>query len=90
MAVVSSPVSVGTTPTRLDPSDGVGPVGSFAVTNAGTLTVYLGGATVTTSTGVPLAVGQTFSADMAPNDALYAVAASGTHDCRVIQLGSPG
>ncbi len=90
MAITSTTVSVGTTAVRLDSSDGPGPTGSTAVRNAGTATVYLGGPNVTTSNGIALDVGQTFTADLAPNDALYGIAASGTHDCRVIQLGAPG
>lgn len=90
MAVASSTVSVGTTATRLDPDAGVGPSGSFAVRNAGTATIYLGGPNVTTSSGLPLDVGQTFTADLAPLDALYGIAASGTHDCRIVQLGGAG
>ncbi len=90
MSIANNAVSVTTTATRLDPSEGPGPVGSFAVTNTGTGTVYLGGQNVTTSNGIPLTAGQTFAADLAPNDALYGITATGTQDCRIIQLGAPG
>lgn len=90
MSIANNAVSVTTTATRLDPNEGPGPVGSFAVTNTGAGTIYLGGPNVTTSNGVPLSAGQTFSADLAPNDALYAITASGTQDCRIMQLGSAG
>lgn len=90
MSVTSNAVSVTTTATRLDPDAGIGLSGSFAVRNNGTATIYLGGPGVTTSTGLPLDVGQTSTADLAPLDALYAVAAAGTHDCRIMQLGAAG
>jgi hypothetical protein len=90
VAVTSNTVSVTSTASRLDPDAGVGPSGSFAIRNAGTATIYLGGPNVTTSSGIPIEVGETFTADLAPNDALYGIAAAGSHDCRIMQLGAAG
>lgn len=49
--------------------------------------VYLGGPTVTAATGFELAAGESMSLDLANNDALYGITASGTVPCHVLQTG---
>jgi hypothetical protein len=83
-------VSVTTSATRLDTAGGAsGPAGSaIAVYNNGASTVYLGGASVTTSSGFPLAAGASFAVDLKENgDVLYGIVASGTVEVRTLELG---
>jgi hypothetical protein len=52
-----------------------------------TIVVYLGGSGVTSSNyGYKLLPGITFAADLAPDDELYAVAASGTPKVAIIKV----
>lgn len=86
MAVIANPVTVGTTATRLDPLVGGSPTqGACAVRNRGSVAVFLGPATVTTSNGFQLDPGETFTVDLRTADALYGVVASGSAACHVIQ-----
>jgi len=61
-----------------------GPLKDVTIENAGSVTVYLGGSTVTTATGLPLASGVqvTFEGSSTPagsgGTAIYAITASGT------------
>lgn len=55
------------------------------IVNAGTQTVYLGPASVATSTGIPLVAGAAME-DAESTDAWYAVTASGTGDLRIIEV----
>lgn len=88
MAIQSQQVSVGTTATRLD-SVAFGSMTreSCIVRNRGSAAVFLGGSDVTTTNGLPLDPGEFFSADIQASDALYGVVASGTVECRVMQVG---
>lgn len=79
MPLTPSQVAVASTPTQLvaalhDPTAN----NSRAVTvlNTGDATVYIGGSTVSTGTGFPLAAGASYSDDLSYDDELYAIAAS--------------
>jgi hypothetical protein len=77
-------VSVGTTPTDLTQASITGAsYHRMLVYNAGSATVYIGGPSVTTSNGLPLAPGA--SIGVGARSELYGVAASGTHEVRVLE-----
>lgn len=87
MAVTSAAFAVSTTPVLLTGATVSGTsVQSFAVSNNDTTaTVYIGGFTVTSVSGLPLPAGSVVTIDLANVvDELYAVAASGTVDVRVL------
>lgn len=86
MAVLSRAVSVATTATRIDSSEGGQSSQGLAVHNAGEATVYLGGVDVSTANGYPLAAGEHFSADLAQGDLLYGVVAASTVEVRVFEV----
>lgn len=91
MAVNSRAVTVTTDATRLDGTsdldDSISGQG-IAVFNNGEATVYLGGPSVTTSTGVPVTAGTWGPGfDLSVSDALYGIVASGTVEVRVIESG---
>lgn len=76
-------VSVGTTPTLLHAADD--DLISLTVFNNGADPVYLGGATVTTATGIPVAAGQARQL-VVTGEAWYGVVATGTADVRVLSV----
>jgi hypothetical protein len=87
MAVLAQQVTVGTSATQLSPAPTDAFSGSsIAVNNTGSVTVYLGGPTVTTATGYPLVAGAVISVDLvrvggttpAMDESLFGVAASST------------
>lgn len=82
-------MSVATTATALNAAESLGSDRvSLALYNDGSVTVYLGGSTVTTSTGVPLVAGgsATFEqVDVA--ERLFGIVASGTCSVRVCRAG---
>lgn len=87
-------VVVGTTATNLlagqaDNFQDVGQVTrTIAVQNNGTVTAYLGGPGVSSSSyGFALAAGQSISFDLDARDVLYAAVASGTSSLNVLHLG---
>ncbi len=82
-SIVTTSVTVGVSRVRLG-APGPGRR-SVIVYNNGSVTVYLGGSDVTTTTGLPLPAGTPYSADLASAD-LYAIAASGTADIRVMEI----
>lgn len=91
MAITVSLVTVATTATALsgggtdDGREGQ----SIAVYNPGPSTVYLGGASVTASTGWPVAAGEKEAFDLATNMELpHAITTSGTQQVRVLRLGA--
>jgi hypothetical protein len=53
--------------------------------NNGTVTHYIGGSGVTTSTGVPIGPGQSYSDDLGPGAVLYAIAAVAGQNGRVVE-----
>jgi len=65
---------------------------SISVQNTdASIVVYLGGAGVTSSSyGYKLLPGTVFTADISPNDELYAVAASGTPNVAIIKVQHNG
>lgn len=89
----SRSVSVTTSATRLD-TPGQAAIGvesarqALAVYNAGSVTIYLGGSDVTSANGIPVTAGQHYAvAGLTQADALYAIAASGSQDVRVLEAG---
>lgn len=90
MAVDSRAVTVTTTATKLDTQNEMDrKVGSaIVVSNTGSVTVYIGGPNVTTTSGIPLAAGGIFSDDgLIPGDDYYGVVASGSSSVVVVQRG---
>lgn len=96
MAVSSRAVSVATTATRLDTSTETGGQrgSSIAIYNNGSATIYLGGSTVTTATGTPVAAGTwgpgielEGGAGDVQHEGLYGIVASGTVEARVLESG---
>lgn len=88
MSVQAQRVSVTNSATRLDIT--TDPMSRFTmlVVNRGSAAVYVGSSTVTTATGVQVDVGGSLSIDMRSGDSSYAIAASGTHACHVLQAGA--
>lgn len=92
MPVKAQVVTVGTDPTRLDvASDVHGTVAMgqhLLVRNTnGSTSVFVGGGDVTTADGFEVTAGESLSVDLTRGDSLYAVVASGTVDCAVLQAG---
>jgi len=89
MAISSAIVTVTTTATQVaagGSSDAI-PGSTVEVFNVGSVEVRLGGPTVTTANGRPLAPGASWACDLiSGNDALWAVAAS-TGSLSVLQIG---
>lgn len=56
------------------------------VQNLGNKAIFIGTGTVTSSNGVRIAAGGTYSTDLGPDIALKAIAETGTQDVRVLQL----
>ena len=81
-------VTVTTTATKLTDVRGDTVAGyTLFVANDATPTVYVGGPDVTSATGIPMPTGCSFSADLADNEDLYGVVASGTVPIRVLLGG---
>jgi hypothetical protein len=60
---------------------------TISIQNANTSTVYLGASNVTASSyGYALAPGSTFTADLLPNDEIYAIVATGTPNVAVMRV----
>lgn len=90
MPVDSRAVSVGSTATRLDTIEesAKGSQQVLAVHNNGTATVYIGDEAVTTANGFPLSAGASMSIEVDSSaDAIFGVAASGTIEVRVLEVG---
>lgn len=92
--IAHAAVTVGTTATNLlagtpDSFPEAGQVvRTIALQNNGTVTAYLGGANVTSSSyGFALAAGQSVSFDLTAKDVLYAAVATGTSPLNVLHLG---
>jgi hypothetical protein len=79
-AVVASRVTVAATPTVILANTGTMPVAMVAVNQCAS-SVYVGGATVATTTGLELATGASISMVLSSGETLYGVVASST--CRV-------
>lgn len=90
MALTSRAVSVTTTATRLDDDTETDayPSQSILIYNNGSVTIYLGGSDVTSVLGVPVPAGTWGPGiSLAHGEELYAIAASSTADCRVLETG---
>lgn len=90
MAINQARVSVGTSATLLDNFTETDSVRGTAlvVQNLGTASVYLGNASVTTSTyGYELKANSSLSVTLQPEETLYGVVASGTVTVSVLAQG---
>lgn len=90
MTIKSTAVTVTTTATRLDTEVETdrNRSSSVAVFNNGSQTVYVGGADVTTSNGIPVPAGTWGpSIDVSTSEALYGRVAATTADVRVLEAG---
>lgn len=83
-SVRSQAVTVGTSPQAL-PGDPLPARRSLAIHNAGSVTLYVGGITVTTVNGLPVAAGASVTIDVGAAP-IYGVAASGTLDVRILEI----
>jgi hypothetical protein len=87
MSIVSTAVSVTGTATALPASGITGPTTvRTLIYNNGTATIYVGGSDVTTSNGIPIEVGSSLGMDVTVTETLYGIAASGTHNVRVLEV----
>lgn len=90
MAIITQAATVGTSASKIagvSVTSGAIRSGSCVVQNLGASPVFLGGATVTIANGLQLDPGSTMAVDIGDGDDLYAVVASGTVACRVLQVG---
>lgn len=89
MAVVAASITVGTAATQLSSTtdDSAFGHGLLVKVPAGGQTVFLGGSGVTAAAGYPLAAGESFTADLTPGDALFAVVAATTQAVNVLRTG---
>lgn len=87
MAVSARVVTVATTATRLDTvSESDRSTSSFAFYNGSDATVYVGGSTVTTATGLPVpTLSWSPGFELEANEAMYGIVAAATKDVRVIE-----
>lgn len=88
MALKTAQVTVGTTPVQLtgpdlDHRDG----NSIAVQAPAAATLYIGDATVTSSTGWPVAAGQSLALDLNYGEIVYGVLETGTGTAYVLRTG---
>jgi len=89
VSVAAARVDVTSSATRLDADLAAVRRGTLLVRNKGTAAVYLGPSNVTTSTGFQLDPDESVSIDLDSYTlGLYGRAASGTHTCHVLQVGS--
>jgi archaellum component FlaG (FlaF/FlaG flagellin family) len=85
VAARASRLTVTTTPVELTGADQGQSSGSSILVQAGSVTVYVGGSTVTAADGFPIAAGATLTLDLDPGELLYAVAASGSTTVHVLR-----
>jgi hypothetical protein len=71
-------------PTANKPRDGSHP--RHTVVNHGSVTVFLGPSNVTSSTGIPLYAGYSYTCDLDRNEQLFGITASSTADVRCLQV----
>ena len=87
MAVLSSRATVAQTAVRLDTPETV-TRWSITFVNRGTDPIFIGGQSVTTTTGLELAVGERMSMMLRPADlGVYAIAATGNQRVDRVQVG---
>lgn len=88
----ATPIFIPFTADQAKQSEG-GYQASVEVFNAGTVTVYLGGSTVTAGTGTPATAGTPLTAgsykaiDCGPGDDLYGIVSAGSCDLNVFSSG---
>lgn len=92
MAIKNQAVAVGLAPTALtiqDTGSGPGKLGESVVVQNGTsVTVYLGGSTVTTASGFALAAGSTLAVDLADGETIYGVVEATTSSVVCLYQGA--
>lgn len=88
MSALARSVSVTTTATALNstPTDSVSG-SAILVHNVGAASVYVGGSGVTTAQGEPVAAGERLTVDLNFGESLYGIVATGTVECRVLEVG---
>lgn len=86
MALTSAAVTVANSATALHTTnqDPQFKVRLVVVNNDTAVTMYVGGSAVTTTSGVPVAPGQSLSLDLEPGEQACAIVASGTLNARVL------
>jgi hypothetical protein len=89
MATKATAVTVTTTATQLDSTgDGYRSSPALCFYNNGSVTVYVGGASVTSASGAPVPAGSWSPGFvLGENEALYGITASSTAECRVLEQG---
>lgn len=89
MAISSAQVAVSTTATELTAGliESAGSRSSIAVQAPGALTLYIGPAGVTSTTGFAVQPGMTIAVDLEYAERLYGVLASGTGTAYVLRSG---
>jgi hypothetical protein len=80
--MISTSVSIQTTPTLMVPSDNKWR--KIYIHNSGGQKIYIGGSTVSTSTGFHLGNGESIEFDVPLGETLYAVVASSTNAINVL------
>ena len=83
-SVLPTAVTVTTTATAI-PATALAGRRAMMVRNNGSVTVYLGDSTVTSTNGFPLSPGEEKSYELGPPVTLYGITASGTADVRVLE-----
>lgn len=87
MAVLATRTTVGTTAARLDTPETV-TRWALTIVNRGTASIFVGGAGVTTATGLELAAGERLSMTLRPSDGgLYAIATEAGQRVDRLQVG---
>lgn len=90
MPLSPASITVGTAATLLSTTDRAGTANGQAIlvkVPAGGQVVYIGGANVTTTTGYPLAAGETLSLDIEGDDVVYGIVAATTQAVNVLRTG---
>lgn len=86
MALVAAAVTVADTATALHTTnqDPQFKCRVIAYNNDASVTMYVGGSAVATTSGIPVAAGKSISLDLEPGEVAYAIVASGTLNARVL------
>ncbi len=87
MALVSSVNTLSTTKEVIHTAtngNGMSPEGILIYNEDASITVYVGGPSITTSNGIPIVAGASISFDLITAEVVWAVAASGTPVIRIL------
>lgn len=85
MAIVSSVVTVSTSPTLLGTGGhSVQDLKTIIVRNDSGVDLYVGGADVSTANGMRIPTASSITIDLAPNDSLYGIFSAGTNPVQVL------